>query len=90
MRYHAIYLLRLAIKLYRLATLGFDDGTVFFVFLGPLCGLLLGVFLEYFTLFRRVSGSMHKAFFVTGHPIAQMTFMIFLMLSRAALLGISS
>ena len=56
--------------------------------MGTLRDLILGIFLEYFTLFYRVSGNMHEAYFVTGRLIARMAGIIFLALASAALLRV--
>ena len=54
--------------------------------MGPLHGLIRGLFLEYFTLLRRVSRALHQACFVTGWPISHMACMIFLALASVALI----
>ena len=89
MGYHGVNLLSLAIELDGLATifLAAKSG-FFFLFVWPLCGILLGLFIEYFALFCRVSGAMHQVCFFTGLPIAQMACMICLAISSAALLGV--
>ena len=43
---HAVELLRFTVKLNGITTLVFAAGASFFVFVGPLCGVLIGVFLE--------------------------------------------
>ena len=89
MRYHGVNLLRLAIELDGLATmfLAAKSG-FFFLFVWPLCGILLGLFIEYFALFCRVSGAMHQVCFYTGRSIDQMACMIFPEISGVDLLGV--
>ena len=50
MGYHGVHLLRFAVELDGLTTLLVAAGASFFVFLWPMCGVLLGLFLEYYAL----------------------------------------
>ena len=88
MRYHGVHLLHLAVKLEGHTTLFVVAVAGFFMFVLPLLGVLIGVFLEYFTLLRRVPRVMHQACFVTSHMIAQMACMVFLVLDSADLLRV--
>ena len=63
MGYHDGNLLRLAVKLDSLTTPFLAIRAGFFLFVWPLRGVLLGVFLEYFVLFCRVPGAMHQESF---------------------------
>ena len=47
MGYHAVEFMRFTVKLDGITTLVFADGEVFFVFIGTLRSVLLGVILEY-------------------------------------------
>ena len=51
MRCHGVDLLRFAVKLDGLTTLGFATGAVLYAFVWPLCGVLFGVILQYSALF---------------------------------------
>ena len=88
MEYSDVNLFLLTVKLDGLRALFVAAWEGFLFFVWPLCGVLLGLFLEYFALFRRVTGSMHRAFFCTGQTIARMACIIFLALSGAALLRV--
>ena len=61
MGYHGVQLFILAVELDGLATLFVAAGVVFLV--GPLRGVLFGVFLEDFSLCHRVPGAMHRECF---------------------------
>ena len=86
MGYYVVCLLRLDVKLDGIITLFVDAGVGFLV--GPLRGIPLGLLLEYFTLLHKVSRAMHQSCFVTVRSIDRMACMVFLSLSRAALLGV--
>ena len=58
------------------------------LFVGPLCGIIPGFFLEYFTLLCRVSGAIQQACFVMFYPISKIACMIFPALAREDLLGV--
>ena len=88
MGYHGFHLLRLAIELDSIATLFPASGVGFFIFVWLLRVILLGVLLEYFTLFCIVAGAMHQACFCTGRLITWMACMICLALATADLLGV--
>ena len=88
MIYHGVNLLHFPVKLDGLATLFLASGTSFFLFVWLLNGVLLGLLMNYFALLRRVPRAMHQYFFVTGWPISQMACIIFLVISRVALLGV--
>ena len=55
---HDVGLLDADVELDRLTTFCFASGTVFVIFIWPLHGVLLRLFLKYFTLLRGVSGAM--------------------------------
>ena len=59
MGYHAVYILRTYIETERITTLFFAAGAGFLV--GTLHVVLIKAFIEYITIFRRVSGAMHQA-----------------------------
>ena len=63
MRCHAVDLLCFTINLDGLITLVFASREGFFVFMGLVNGILLGVFLEYFLLLRGVAGVIQHTFF---------------------------
>ena len=58
------------------------------IFLWPLSGVLLGVFHEYFALFRRVPRYMHQACVCNGHPISWMACITCLALADVTLIGV--
>ena len=90
MGYHEVNVLRLTVKLESLCIIFFAARAGLFLLVWPLCGVNIGVFLEYFAIFRKVTGAMQQSFiFRTGRPIAHMTCIICLALSSAALLGVS-
>ena len=64
--YHGVHLLRLAAKIDGLTMLFVASGAGLFLFVGLLCGILFGLFLNYFALFSRVPGAMHQAYFCAG------------------------
>ena len=66
MRCHAVDLLCFTINLDGLITLVFASREGFFVFMGLVNGILLGVFLEYFLIFRIVPGAIHQSFLSLG------------------------
>ena len=72
MGYYAVNLLRLAVEIDGLATLFLATVAGLFLFVWPLCGVLLRVLLEYFVILYRVPGAMHQACFFTGRPICRM------------------
>ena len=59
MGYHGVHLLRLSVELDGLATLYVSIGAGLFFFVRLLHGVLIGLFLDYFSLCRIVPGSMH-------------------------------
>ena len=63
-------------------------GAGLFFIVWTLCGILRGVLVEYFSLFRRVTRAMQQAFFSSGCPITRMACISCLALSSAALLGV--
>ena len=63
MGYYGVNLLRITVEFDGLSTLLLSNGVGFFLFLWPLRGVLLGLLLEYFSLFLKVPGAMHQAFF---------------------------
>ena len=68
---HDVGFLDAAIKLVGLTTLCFAARVGFIFFAWLFCGVILGVFFEYFTLLGGVSGSMQKASFIcTGHLLS--------------------
>ena len=68
--FHDVYFLHVSIELDGLTTLGFVSGAGFILFVWPLRNVPLGVFLEYFTILRGVSGAMQQACVsCTGHII---------------------
>ena len=84
MGYHGVHLLRPTVELDGLATIFVASGSGFLV--GTLRGILLGVFLEYFTIYI-VPGSIHQACFFTGRRIVRMVCILFLALSGVELIG---
>ena len=88
MGYHGVHFLCLTVKIDDLAALFLAVGVGFFLFVWTLCGIIIRLFLEYFTLFHGVPGAMHQACFCTGRPIDQMDCMICLALASAALLRV--
>ena len=63
-------------------------GAGLLVFIWPLRGVLIGVFLEYFSLWSILTEAMHQSCFVTSRKISRMACMNFLVISSAALLGV--
>ena len=59
--FHDVDFLHVSVEIDGLTTLGFDAGVGFVFFVWPLWGVLLGLFLDYFTIFRGVSGAMRQA-----------------------------
>ena len=84
---HYVDLLNLAVKIDGLTTLVFAAGVGFFVFVSPLRGVLLGLFLEYFAHLHGLTGAMKQECFVTGRPITRMYCIMFLGIASASLLG---
>ena len=82
------HFLRLFVELDSLTTNCFAAGEGFFVFVWPIYGVLIGLFLEYFTILYIFPGAMHEACFVTGRLISLMACMIFLALINANLLRV--
>ena len=71
MMFHDVDYLHVYVTLYRLDTLGFSTRVGFIFFVWPLWGALLGIFLEYSTITRGVSGAMHQAYVsLTGRLLA--------------------
>ena len=60
---HDVGLLYAAIKLNGLTMICFPARSGFILFMWPLCGVIFGVILKYFTLLRGVSGAMQQAYF---------------------------
>ena len=60
MGYHGVQVLCLSVKLDGINVLFVAIGAVFFIFVLPLLGVILGLFLDYFALLRRVPGAMHQ------------------------------
>ena len=60
---YAVDLLRFAVKLDRLTTLVFASVSGFFLFMLPLHGILLVVFIKYFAVLRGVPGAMQHVRF---------------------------
>ena len=89
MGYHGVNILSLNVELDILSALFVAVGAGFLLFMWPLRSVLLGVFLDYFALFRRVPGSMHQACFFIGRLISWMACVIFLVLASASLLRAS-
>ena len=58
MGYHAVEFMRFTVKLDGITTLVFADGEVFFVFIGTLRSVLLGVILEYVAILCGVPRAM--------------------------------
>ena len=89
MGFHTIDLLCFPVKLDILTLLIFPTVTGFFVFVGALCVRLLGVLIDWFTLLLGLSGAIQRACFITGQMITWMSWIIFLALSRVALIRIA-
>ena len=60
---HAVDILRFSVKLDGLTTLVFASRSGLFVFVWPLCGIVVVLFLCYFAILRGVSGAMQQAYF---------------------------
>ena len=84
---HAVHLFCCAVKMDSLTSF-FVAAESVFLFMWPLHGILGGVILEYFTLFRRVSGAMQQSCFPSGWPIAPMACISCLGLASAARLRV--
>ena len=88
MGYHVVHLFYCAVKLYSLTTFLTAARAGLFFVVWPLCGVLGGVFLEYFAIFCRVPGAMQQACFPSDQPIAGMAYIFCLALASTALLGV--
>ena len=89
MRYNGVNLLRLTIKIDGLHTIFVAAGTEFFLLVWLLSDILLGLLLEYFALFRGVTGAMQRErLFRTVWLIHRMSCIIFITLAGSALLGV--
>ena len=89
MRFPGINILRRSVELDSLSALVVAAGEVFPVFKRPLHGVLFGLVLKHFALFRRVPSKMQEAYiFCTGRSISQIACMVSLALTSAALLGV--
>ena len=88
MVYHGVHLLCLSVELNDLTTIFVASTVGLFVFVWLPYSVLLGIFLEYFTLLCIVPGEMHQAYFVTSRLIARMACIIFLELASTALPGV--
>ena len=86
MGYHAVYFLHCPVKLDGLTMIFVASGSGFFV--GPLHIVLIGLLLDYFTIFHILYRAMHQACFVANWTIAWIACMIILSLDIAALLGV--
>ena len=86
MGYHGVNLLRLNVELEVLSEIFVVSRSVFLLFVWPLHVILLGVFLEYFTIYI-VPGSIHQACFFTGRRIVRMVCIFFLALAGVELIG---
>ena len=85
---HDVNLLRLTVKLDGLTALFIAAGAGLLVLEWPLCCILFGVLLKYFSPSYIVTGSMQQACFCTGISIYWMACIIFIELASAALLGV--
>ena len=88
MGYHVVHLLCCAIEIDDLTTFFIAAGAGLFLVVWPLCGILERLFLEYFSLFRRLPGSMQQEYFPSSWPIYWMAYIFCLALASAALLGV--
>ena len=87
--FHDIDFLCIFVEVNGFATLKLAAGLVLFIFMDPLCGVLFGVNLNYFTLLIGVSGAMHQACtFSSIWRITQMDFIFCLAFASAALLRV--
>ena len=85
MIFNGVDLLRRVVKPGSLGAL-VADGSGFLVFKWALRTVIFGVDLKHFALFGRVPGAMqHACLFCTGWCIAWMAYIIFLVISSAAL-----
>ena len=83
MGYHGVKIFRLSVKPNGLAALFLASREGFFLFVCPLRGVLLRLFLDYFAFFCRVTGDMLQAYYCTGWPIALMAcIFVFCLLER--------
>ena len=88
MGYHVVNLLRLTVDLDSLSVLFVAAGAGFLLFVVPLHGVLLGLFLEKFSLTHKVPRDMHQSCSCTGRMITQIACMNLIALSREALLEV--
>ena len=87
--FHDVDFLHVVSKLNGLTMLDFPSGVGFILFVWPLCGVLLGVLIYYFTLLRGVSGAMqHSCLSHTGHLLARRDYIFFLALASSVLIGV--
>ena len=84
---HSVHLLCCAVKLDGITSFFVAFG-VGFLFMWPLHSVLVGVILEYFTLFRIVPVSMQQEYFPSVRPIARMACISCIALVSAACLGV--
>ena len=89
MGYHGVHLLRCAVKLDSLTKMFVAAGGAFFLFIWLLCGIILGLFREYFELLCRMPGAMHQACVCTVWQIVWMACIICIVIASAALLRVS-
>ena len=88
MIFHGVDHLSRVVELNGLGTL-VDAGSGFIVLVLMLCGVLLGVLFKYFTLFRRVPGTMQEAcLFQTVWRITRLSYIVSIANSSVALLGV--
>ena len=85
---HVVHLFCCAVNLDGLTAFSIANRAGFFFIVWLLYRVFGGVFLEYFALFRRVTGAMQQACFSSGRPIARMAYIFCLALASADLLGV--
>ena len=86
---HDVGLLDASVKINGLDALCFADGAVFVIFMWPLCGVIFGLFLKYFTLLRKVSSAMQQTCFLCTGCFLDQRYCIFSpALASTDLLGI--
>ena len=85
---HSVDLLHFSIKTDGLNMLGFSSEAGFFLFVWPLAAYLLEYSFSTLHFSEKFPGPCNKHDFFTGRPIAWMACIIFLVLSRATLLGV--
>ena len=85
---HVVHLFCCAVELYGLTTFFIAARAALYFIVWPLCNVLGGIFLRYFSIFHRLPGAMQQAYFSSVRPIAWMAYIFCLALDIADLLGV--